>query len=105
MKFGCYLLHMLCLGKGILKVMTSAEKLILANSSLLSDFCHLNVMFVCLLPEKKPLQISPSDVIQALSYPGFQRGSFENEALENKDRSTKHPNLENEEPKTLKRNT
>ena len=25
-------------------------------------------------------------------------GSFENEALENKDRSTKHPNLENEAP-------
>ena len=52
MKFGCYLLHILCLGKGILKVMTSARKLTLANSSLLSDFCHLNVMFVCLLPEK-----------------------------------------------------
>ena len=28
-------------------------------------------------------------------------GSFENEALENEDRSTKHPNLENEDPKTL----
>ena len=27
-------------------------------------------------------------------------GSFENEALENEDRSTKHPNLENEVPKT-----
>ena len=27
-----------------------------------------------------------------------QYGSFENEALENKDRSTKHPNLENEDP-------
>ena len=26
------------------------------------------------------------------------RGSFENEALENEDRSTKHPNLENEAP-------
>ena len=25
-------------------------------------------------------------------------GSFENEALENEDRSTKHPNLENEDP-------
>ena len=25
-------------------------------------------------------------------------GSFENEALENEDRSTKHPNLENEAP-------
>ena len=31
------------------------------------------------------------------------RGSFENEALENKDRRTKHPNLENEAPKTRKR--
>ena len=30
-------------------------------------------------------------------------GSFENEALENEDRSTKHPNLENEAPKTRKR--
>ena len=29
-----------------------------------------------------------------------QNGSFENEALENEDRSTKHPNLENEAPKT-----
>ena len=28
---------------------TNKLKLILANSSLLSDFCHLNVMFVCLL--------------------------------------------------------
>ena len=32
-------------------------------------------------------------------------GSFENEALENEDRSTKHPNLENEAPKSRKRNT
>ena len=30
-------------------------------------------------------------------------GSFENEALENEDRSTKHPNLENEAPKTRHR--
>ena len=30
-------------------------------------------------------------------------GSFKNEALENEDRSTKHPNLENEAPKTRKR--
>ena len=59
MKFGCYLLHIFCLGKGILKVMTSAQKLTLANSSLLSDFCHLNVMFVCLLPEKKPYKLVP----------------------------------------------
>ena len=28
-------------------------------------------------------------------------GSFENEALENEDGSTKHPNLENEAPKLL----
>ena len=32
-------------------------------------------------------------------------GSFENEALENEDRSTKHPNLENEAPKTRKQST
>ena len=32
-------------------------------------------------------------------------GSFENEALENEDRSTKHPNLENEAPKARKRST
>ena len=32
-------------------------------------------------------------------------GSFENEALENEDRSTKHPNLENEAPKPRKRST
>ena len=31
---------------------------------------------------------------------GSKRGSFENEALENEDGSTKHPNLENEAPKT-----
>ena len=29
---------------------------------------------------------------------GTTNGSFENEALENEDRSTKHPNLENEAP-------
>ena len=33
------------------------------------------------------------------------RGSFENEALEIKDRSTEHPNLENEDPKSRKRST
>ena len=32
-------------------------------------------------------------------------GSFENEALENEDRSAKHPNLENEAPKSRKRST
>ena len=32
--------------------------------------------------------------------PATKGGSFENEALENEDRSTKHPNLENEAPKT-----
>ena len=32
-------------------------------------------------------------------------GSFENEALKNEDRSTKHPNLENEVPKSRKRST
>jgi len=32
-------------------------------------------------------------------------GSFENEELENEDRSTKHPNLENETFKTRKRST
>ena len=30
---------------------------------------------------------------------GQLSGSFENEALENEDRSTKHPKLENEAPK------
>ena len=34
-----------------------------------------------------------------------EEGSFENEALENKDRSRKHPNLKNEAPKTRKRST
>ena len=32
-------------------------------------------------------------------------GSFENEALENEGRSTKHPNLENKAPKSRKRST
>ena len=32
-------------------------------------------------------------------------GSFENEALEKEDRSTKHPKLENEAPKSRKRST
>ena len=32
-------------------------------------------------------------------------GSFENEPLENEDRSTKYPNLENEVPKSRKRST
>ena len=35
----------------------------------------------------------------------FFDGSFENEALENEDRSTKQPNLENEAPKSRKRST
>ena len=35
----------------------------------------------------------------------YLAGSFENEALENEDRSTKHPNLENEAPKSRKRST
>ena len=34
-----------------------------------------------------------------------KNGSFENEALENEDRTTKHLNLENEAPKTRKRST
>ena len=33
------------------------------------------------------------------------RGSFENDALENEDRSTKHPNLENEDLKSRKQST
>ena len=36
---------------------------------------------------------------------GCLNGSFENEALENEDQSTKHPNLENGAPKTRKRST
>ena len=32
-------------------------------------------------------------------------GSFENEALENEDQSTKHPKFENEAPKSRKRST
>ena len=35
----------------------------------------------------------------------YKMGSFENETLENEDRSTKHPNLENGAPKTRKRST
>ena len=35
----------------------------------------------------------------------YSEGSFENEALENEDRSTKHPNLEKEAPKSRKRGT
>ena len=34
---------------------------------------------------------------------GAGGGSFENEALENEDRGTKHPKLENEAPKTRQR--
>ena len=35
----------------------------------------------------------------------FGEGSFENEALENEYRSTKHPKLENGAPKSRKRST
>ena len=35
----------------------------------------------------------------------FILGSLENEALENEDRSTKHPNRENEAPKNSKTKT
>ena len=40
-----------------------------------------------------------------IHFPHRPRVSFENEALENEDRSTKNPNLENEAPKTRKRST
>ena len=45
--------------------------------------------------------------IELIWFKEYYRHSFENEALENKDRSTqilktKHPNLENEAPKTQK---
>ena len=39
-------------------------------------------------------------VMQSSDSPASSQGSFENE-----DRSTKHPNLENEAPKTRKRST
>ena len=35
-------------------------------------------------------------------FPGSLIGSFEKEALENEDRSTKHPKLENKAPKISK---
>ena len=38
--------------------------------------------------------------MSAILQHGRDNGSFENEALENEDRSTKHPKLENEAPKT-----
>ena len=44
-------------------------------------------------------------VFYLVSFRQFFDGSFENEALENEDRSKKHPKLENEAPKTRKRGT
>ena len=37
-------------------------------------------------------------VFSLFIYLMYENGSFENEALEKEDRSTKHPNLENEAP-------
>ena len=39
-----------------------------------------------------------SDLLQVNRSSDLTTGSFENEALENEDRSTKHPKLENEDP-------
>ena len=50
--------------------------------------------------ERKALRNSGQSGCEAHFY-----GSFENEALENEDQSTKHPNLENESPKNLKTKT
>ena len=44
--------------------------------------------YKCLIRHVYKLSINPN-----------HEGSFENEALENEDRSTKHPKLENEAPK------
>ena len=58
---------------------------------------HIHVVAFCYGWKKKSLT--------GLSVRASRGGSFENEALENKDRSTKHPNLENEAPKTRKQST
>ena len=52
---------------------------------------------------KRPFKKTNYTTVNYLPIPIY--GSFENEALENEDRSTKHPNLENEAPKTRKRRT
>ena len=59
------------------------------------DNCHLCVKF-----SSQRDQIGTKHLFKSSKH-----GSFENEALENEDRSTKHPNLENEDPKSRKRST
>ena len=56
-----------------------------------------------LLTNMAPVRGTQKPAMSIISEIG--RGSFENEALENENRSTKHPNLENEAPKTRKRST
>ena len=53
------------------------------------------------LSTKRKLSILLNFLFQSVSFVG----SFENEALENEDRSTKHPTLENEAPKSRQRST
>ena len=56
-----------------------------------------------LLTNMAPVRGTQKPAMSIISEIG--RGSFENEALENENRSTKHPNLEDEAPKTRKRST
>ena len=51
-------------------------------------------MFVCPVPKISQV------MMKRRRRATISKGSFENEALENEDRSTKHPNLENEAPKS-----
>ena len=44
------------------------------------------------------LKLHVSCGLRGYNSPGFVQGTFKNEALENEDRSMKHPNLENEDP-------
>ena len=52
--------------------------------------------------QPRGFSVETSCYILLLSTSTSTDGSFENEALENEDRSTKHPNLENEAPKISK---
>ena len=44
------------------------------------------------------IEIEQDGSFCCINYSEWQKGSFENEALENEDPSPKHPNLENEDP-------
>ena len=83
---------------------TTSEDIILSLCQLfldISNTCFTLVSKSHWQPVPGGLLLAPHDTEQHQLFVVIR----ENEALENEDRSTKHPKLENEAPKTRKRST